>query len=297
MFDAAGRFLSSQAERATLSARWMAVLLEPITFSGERITAAVAVVPADGSAPRVVTTLSLEPMTAVFGRYGAQLFGLAGMVTAELQAYLATGGALEAWRPSMQGVFLGQIVPTKSTSIEKIIQSALTHSSLFSAKLNDEARDDGADRASSKFQSAIRDLVVTTREDFSRRFNAKMKLYGRSAKTTLSYVGTSIAINLTTLDTTGTSHPNQCAAAQRKINQLLRLRDLSPMSHSYDNLILGIWAPAKDMTKAQNELLDSYTEELVFATKKHEVELEVAYGSMDMKEAAQPFARLILSDN
>jgi len=33
------------------------------------------------------------------------------------------------------------------------------------------------------------------------------------------------------------------------------------------------------------------------ATKKHEVELEVAYGSMDMKEAAQPFARLILSDN
>ncbi|MEK6787943.1 MAG: hypothetical protein AABY68_03220 [Pseudomonadota bacterium] len=273
----------------------MAVLLEPITFSGERITAAVAVVPADSSAPRVITTLALEPMTAVFGRYGAQLYNLAGMVTAELQAYLATGGALESWQPSLQGVFAGQIVPTKNTGLESIIQSALTHSSLFSAKLNDEIQDEAADRASSKFQTTIRDLVVTTRQDFSRRFNAKMKLYGQN--TTLSYVGTSLAMNLATLDTTGSSHAHQCAVAQRKINQLLRLRDMPSLGHRYDSLILGIWAPATELNKAHSELLDSYTEELDFATKKHDVTLQVAHGDMEIKEAARPFATVILADN
>lgn len=270
--------------------------LEPITFSGERITIGVAVVPADGSSPRVISTLLPEPLEQVFGQYGKHLFNLAGGVIADLQAFLATGGGLAAWEPSMQGVYAGKIVPTRNTSLAAIVKSALTHSSLFSAKANDSTNQlDSAERSLNKFQEEIKKLVVASREGMNIRFNQRMALYGGKTKTSITYVGTHLAINLAALDTTMTAHSQQRDAAHRKINQLLALREIV-IGHKQDHLMIGMWTPKRELTKHQEELFDAYTTELEFASNKAGVEYVLADGGVDTKMAATPFAKKILAD-
>ncbi|WP_047528605.1 hypothetical protein [Pseudomonas sp. 11/12A] len=273
----------------------MAVHLEPISFSGERITSGVAIVPDDGSAPRVISTLSSEPLEKVFGRYGKHLLHLAGSVNAELQAYLSTGGSLQGWQPDMSGVFTGKVTRTKNTSIEAIIKSALIHCSLFSAKANDSSNGEVADRSLSRFQETIRQIVLASREGMKVRFNPKMDLYGGRARVPISYVGTHLAINLTSLDMTVSSNSQQRDAAHRKINQLLALRDVS-IGHSKDKLVLGLWTPDRKLTHQQEDTFMAYTTELEFAAGKMGVDYILADGSIGQSEAAMPFAKMILAD-
>lgn len=295
VFDAAQSFLTDRPQRNLLGAHWMAVQLEPITFSGERITCGVAIAPQDGTPPRVVGTLALEPLEAVFGQYGRHLHKLAGTINADLQAFLATGGLLAEWTPSMDGVYTGQIVPTRNTSLESIIRSALTHSSLFSAKANDAATTEPTDRSLVRFQEHIKRIVTTSREGFRVRFNTKTALYGGKAKVSISYVGTHLAINLASLDTTITSHSQQRDAAHRKINQLLAIRDVS-IGHRKDHLMLGLWTPHRELSKHQEELLDAYITELEFASNKSSVQFVLADGGVAPDQAAMPFAKRILED-
>lgn len=295
VFDAAQAFLNDRPERELLSARWMAVLLEPITFSGERITCGVAVIPGDGTAPRVVTTLTQDPLEAVFGQYGRHLYNLAGTINAELQAYLVTGGDLEGWQPSMQGVYAGTVVATRNTSLDAIVRSALTHSSLFSAKGNDSTTTEGADRSLNKFQDDIRRIVTASRDGFKIRFNTRMALYGGKAKVPITYVGTHLAINLASLDPAITSHSQQRDAAHRKINQLLAIREVG-IGHRKDHLMLGLWTPARELTKHQEDLFDTYTAELEFASNKSDIQFVLADGGVPPEQAAMPFAKRILED-
>lgn len=295
VFDAAEAFLSASSKRKLVSARWMAVLLEPISFSGERITSGVAIVPDDGSAPRVICTLSAEPLEKVFGRYGKHLMNLAGSVNSELQAYLLTGGDLGSWQPDMNGVHKGKITPTKNVSLEAILKSALMHSSLFSAKGNDANGSEGADRSLTRFQETIRQIVLASREGMKVRFNAKMALYGGKARIPISYVGTHLAINLTSLDMTVTSNSQQRDAAHRKINQLLALREIG-IGHTTDKLVLGLWTPDRKLTDQQEDTFSAYTTELEFAAGKVGVDYILADGAIGESEAAMPFAKLILAD-
>lgn len=294
VFHAAEAFLTQGRERF-VKARWMAVHLEPITFSGERITIAVAIVPEDEAAPKVISTLLPEPLEQVFGQYGKHLFNLAGNVISELQAYLSTGGPLESWEPSMQGVYAGKVIPTRNTSIQAIIKSALTHSSLFSAKGNDAAKSDAAERSLNRFQEEIKKLVLASREGMKVRFNQKMPLYGGKAKVSITYVGTHLAINLATLDTTLTSHSQQRDAAHRKINQLLALREIA-IGHKHDHLMMGLWTPKRELSEHQEDLFDAYTTELEFASNRAGVQYVLADGGVELGQAALPFAKKILED-
>lgn len=274
----------------------MPVYVEPITHSGERITVAVAITTGmAGDVPRVVNTLDIESLKTVFGRFGDQLYALADSVSTDLQAWLSLGGDLGSWQPAYTGVFPGRITGTRNVSIEAIINSAKTHTSLFSAKANDSSQEDVAERSLNKFQAEIRKLVEASREGFSKRFNCQLNLYGSKGRAVISYVGTNLAMNFSTIDPTQKNSSYQCATAQRKINQLLRLRDIN-IGHDHDDLLLGIWVPKKDFSSGQEDQLDSYTSELEYAAKKAEIDFEVVYGSSDLHAAALPFAKKILSD-
>lgn len=295
-FSAAAAYLNSRPRKDLIPAKWMPVYVEPITYSGERITVAVAITTTrEDDAPRVINTLDLESLKAVFAKFGEHLFALADNVTTDLQAWLATGGDLDKWEPSIAGVYPGRITSTKNVSIDAIIQSAKTHTSLFSAKHHDSGSGDQVERSLSKFQQEIRKLVLTTRDRFGDRFNRPLNLYGNKGRAVISYVGTRLAMNFSALDPAGNAS-YQCATAQRKINQLLRLRDVE-IGHDSDRLLLGIWIPRNKFTPLQEDLLDSYTSELEYAALKADVEFEVAYGGGNLTEVAMPFARRILADD
>ncbi|MDP0496385.1 MAG: hypothetical protein Q7Q73_09270 [Verrucomicrobiota bacterium JB024] len=273
----------------------MPVYVEPIMFSGERITVAVAVV-TEGEAPRVVGTLNLEQLEQVFGRHGKDLHAVATLVIRDLQAFLASGGDLEGWTPNLQGVCAGNVVPTKNTSLKAIITSALSHSSLFSAKgLKPSDQTEKAERSLSRFQTQIRDLVLATRSTFAERFNRQMPLYKGKGKAQITYVGHHLAMNLTALDTTISSHSQQRDKAHRKIFQLLSLQE-SWADKGRDSLIIGVWTPSRDYSPKQNETLVAYTEELEYSATKVGVQCILADGRIGTKAAAQPFAERILAD-
>lgn len=295
-FTAAASYLTEKPRKNLIPARWMPVYVEPITHSGERITVAIAITTGvPGDSPRVVNTLDVESLKLVFGRFGDHLYSLADNVSTDLQAWLTLGGELSDWRPAYSGVFPGRITDTRNVSIEAIINSAKTHTSLFSAKSNDSSHEDSSERSLNRFQAEIRKLVEASREGFSKRFNRPLNLYGSKGKAVISYVGTNLAINFSTIDPSQKNSSYQCATAQRKINQLLRLRDIS-IGHDHDDLLLGIWVPKKELNKGQEDQLDSYTSELEYAAKKAEIDFEVVYGSGDIRAAALPFAQKILSD-
>lgn len=292
-YDAAQEFLKGFPRRQLISARWMPVFIEPITHSGERITVAVAVV-ADGESPSVVNTLNAEALSGVFGRYGDHLMALADSITAELQAWLATGGALDGWRPMLSGVYQGRITKTRNVDIKAIIRSACMNTSLFSAKRNERVSDGEGSAHLNRFQAEIKRIVTSSRVGLKDRFNRPMELYGKRGKHYISYVGTNLAINLSTLDPSSNA-TYQVATAQRKITNLLRLRDIV-IGHSHDELLMGVFVPSRSLSPAQEDSLDAYTTELEYAARKAEVGFEVVHGADGLSESAMPFARKILAD-
>lgn len=292
-YDAAAALLKDRPARQLIGARWMPVYIEPITHSGERITVAVAIV-TDEEAPRVLNTLNGQALRDVFGRYGDHLMALADTITAELQAWLATGGCLDGWHPTLAGVYAGRTTATRNISIDAIIRSAKMNTSLFSAKRNERAQEGDSNPHLNKFQAEIKRIVTASRSGLKERFNRPMELYGRRGKASISYVGTNLAINLSTLDPTANA-TYQVATAQRKITHLLRLRDVE-IAHAHDELLLGIFVPTRELTAAQEGNLDAYTTELEYAAKKAAVGFEVVYGSEGLNESAMPFARRILAD-
>lgn len=295
-FTAAQAFLEGRHKPERITARWMPIQIEPITHSGERITVAVAVVTElPNDCPQVVNTLDLEALIEVFGQFGEHLYGLSQSVIADLQTWLTTGKSLEDWTPPFNGVYAGRVTKTKNISVNAILNSAKVNTSIFSAKLNSKKQVDPQDRHLSRFQQEIKNIVVASREGFEARFNRSMPLYGKKGKAVISYVGTNLAINFSTLDPTLSSVAYQCATAHRKITQLLRLRDLD-ISHSYDKLVLGIWTPSRALKPHQKDQLDGFTSELEYAAKRSSVRFQVAHGDSTINTAAKPFARMILSD-
>lgn len=295
-FSAAAAYLSTRQRKELIPAKWMPVYVEPITHSGERITVAIAITTDRAEdAPRVINTLDPDSLKIVFAKFGEHLYALADNVTTELQAWLATGGDLNKWTPSIAGVFPGRITSTKNVNVDAIIQSAKTHTSLFSAKQYESPVGDRSERSMNKFQQEIRKLVLASRDRFGERFNRPLNLYGNRGNAIISYVGTRLAMNFSALDPAGNAS-YQCATAQRKINQLLRLRDID-IGHDNDKLLLGIWVPRVPASPQQEDLLDSYTSELEYAAQKADVEFEVAYGGGNLRDVALPFARRILADD
>lgn len=293
-YDAAQAFLRDRPSRNLIAASWMPVYIEPITHSGERITAAVAIVTGDVEPPRVVNTLNSESLKEVFGRYGDHLMNLADTITTDLQAWLSTGGLLDAWQPELGGVYPGRITDTRNISVDAIIRSAKMNTSLFSAKRNERIQDGDTNHHLNKFQTEIKRIVVASREGFKERFNRSMELYGSKGRASISYVGTNLAINLSTLDPTQNT-TYQVATAQRKITHLLRLRDVV-IGHAHDELLLGIFVPSRELTLAQEGYLDAYTTELKYAADKAQIDFDVVYGSEGINESAMNFARKILAD-
>ena len=295
-FSAAASYLTDKSRKSLIPARWMPIYVEPITHSGERLTVAVAITTdTPGDSPRVVTTLDADSLKAVFGRFGDHLYTLAATVTLELQSWLSLGGSLDAWQSTYTGVFPGRITSTRNVSIEAIVSSAKTHTSLFSAKTNKLSKEDGSERSLNKFQAEIKRIVEASREGFGKRFNCQQNLYGSRGSAVISYVGTNLAMNFCTIDPTQPNSSYQCANAQRKINQLLRLRDIN-IGHDHDDLLLGIWVPKKDLKPSQEDQLDAYSSELEYAAKKAEIDFELVYAAEDVTSVALPFARKILSD-
>lgn len=273
----------------------MAVQAEPIAFSGERITIAVAVV-GDNGDNQVVRTVEPEPLECAFGRFGKQFLSLADDIVAELKTYLLIGGELSEWQSRFSGIYAGEVVPTRNDSMQQVITSALRHTSLFSAKGNNRQKRQSGEYQLRQFQRCIKEIVTGMRDGYAERFNRQLKIFGK-VKTTYGYVGNHVAMNLATIDTTLVGHSQQRDAAIRKLSQLAALRDHAPRATlSLDRLVMGIWVPQRELSTQSQNMLDSYLDELGHDAQRLGIEFSPSSMDAKMENAARPLARVILAD-
>ncbi|PSV01022.1 hypothetical protein [Photobacterium kishitanii] len=116
----------------TYSALWVPVYLEPITFSGERITIGLVFRAIDGTI-KVVNTLPLDALSKVFGNKGKDLHSLANFVLTSFDAHMRATQKFETFVPSVKGVFVGEAIETFDTDLESIIYQVRKNYSVFSA--------------------------------------------------------------------------------------------------------------------------------------------------------------------
>lgn len=110
------------------------VYWEPIAGSGERITAAVAMVDLEGNA-RVISLLSPEILSVLYHGQAPAAASVIGVMTSSLKAHLSNRGSLEGWTSPVSGFVVGNLREYLGSGLEDIAdQVAGLHSSLYKAK-------------------------------------------------------------------------------------------------------------------------------------------------------------------
>lgn len=110
------------------------IFWEPVSGSGERITAAVALRDGAGEA-RVISLLSPEILSLLYRGQGANAAGLLAMVTDSLKSHLRRTSNLSDWIPPVSGFSAQPLREFIGHSAEDVLdQVAGLHSSLYKAK-------------------------------------------------------------------------------------------------------------------------------------------------------------------
>lgn len=118
----------------TFAAQAAQIYWEPISGSGERITAAVALRDAAGE-PRVISLLSPEILSVLYRSQGTNAASLLGMVADSLKGHLRRASDLSDWVPPLSGFTAMPMRGFAGNSVEDILdQVAGLHSSLYKAK-------------------------------------------------------------------------------------------------------------------------------------------------------------------
>src|SRR3989442_157770 len=103
---------------------WSPVYIEPMIGSGERICIGIAVV--SESSHLTVPVTALSRLECVYGKEVDSLLYASKLAIETLQASLKGNGALEAWAPPFEGIYLGRIREGAGSSLEDIARAGLT---------------------------------------------------------------------------------------------------------------------------------------------------------------------------
>jgi hypothetical protein len=123
----------------TFAAHASQIYWEPISGSGERITAAVALRDTAGE-PRVISLLSPEILSILYRAQGGNAASLLGMVTDSLKSHLRRSENLSDWVAPVSGFTAQPMREFAGHSPEDILdQVAGLHSSLYKAKAPQKA--------------------------------------------------------------------------------------------------------------------------------------------------------------
>lgn len=113
-------------------ARWAPVYWEPIRGSGERLTALIGAVGADGA---VEVIQSIRP-DALNGMYGAKAKNAQGFLTlglSSLRQHLETFREFSGWTAPISGFSLGSVFEARSDTLSGVFRQAIQLSASLSA--------------------------------------------------------------------------------------------------------------------------------------------------------------------
>lgn len=247
----------------TYSAMWVPVYLEPITFSGERITIGLIFRTIDGNI-KVINTLPLEALNKIFGSKGKDLHSLATFVLNSFDAHMRTTQKFETYIPSVKGVYIGDPIETFDEDLESIIYQVRKNYSVFSALFvsgEDLVSKSRSESQAKVWANTIKTEAVRIRASLSNNFNREYKFREGARAANIGYVGNNIAFNFGALDPNSSSFLQQ---QNRIIRHATELNSLNKLGMSdFTHLEVNVWTPRrKELNDSTYMKLHSVSEEL-----------------------------------
>lgn len=166
-------------------------------MSGELITVAVAILGEPGTKPRIISALSEDVMTTVFGAHGMSLMGIARTASSSLFDHLMQTGDFSSWRPPVSGVTLGPVEEGQGDSLEEIARQALRACASLSA-MTEAFRSHAKKSEQNRLVTSMKRAMSVLAPELSDRFHVSVPVTIRSTQASVycDYFSSSLAINM-----------------------------------------------------------------------------------------------------
>jgi len=188
--------LSAFPRLPAYQARWSPVYWEPVMGSGERLTALIGAIGADGMV-EVIQSIRPDTLTCMYGAQAKNVKGLLSLGGSSLRHHLESFREFSGWTAPVGGFSLGPVFEARSDTLAGVFRQAIQLSASLSA-LDDADEDEDSIEAPERdagrqWGSQIRALVASQRPDLAVFFHCKLHFGPESRATRIGFLGLGMA--------------------------------------------------------------------------------------------------------
>lgn len=223
----------------------MAVFMEPIAGSGERLCVAVAAQGMD-KAYEVVPVVRESTAKCMLGHSGPAFMEMIDLVVCSLSRHLSTGAPLSTWNPPMTGVYPGEPRAGRVEDLTMMLRTMARNSAFLSRMADFSADDETEAPVSDRWLTQVKEVMGATRPELLKNFSRKLQLYNGGAPTTFDYVGSNYVAQLSRI-VPGNALSTYNRIAKSKMWELISLRDKGHTGlFQIENFELILYRPPKN---------------------------------------------------
>ncbi|PKH18309.1 hypothetical protein CIG19_21180 [Enterobacterales bacterium CwR94] len=268
--------LNQLPDMPAFKARWVAIYLEPMMASGERLTVAVAALGDDGSS-LVKSALRPEKARAMYAGKADAFLSIIDTLVSSLQFHLHISQTFTGWVKPFSGIAVSDEREAVSTNLLGVLRQAVAMSASLSALDFEMPEDKDVDK-SDIWANKFKEQVISEHPELESYFKAKFRTNVDSKDVKVFFLSSKVAVN------TGKLIPGSNISYNFDINKsrildLLTIKekegDIAPRAHHE----LIVYRPRADDTNYsdyQIKQLDSYVNALVDAGDKQNIRVTTA---------------------
>ncbi len=249
-------------------------------MSGELLTVAIAIIGDPGTRPHIVSALSEDVMTTVFGKHGMSLMGIAATASASLFEHLSKTNEFSSWIPPVSGVTLGPVEEGQGSSFEEIAKQALRSCASLST-MTEAFRAQEKKGEKNRLVLGVKKAMQILDPSLADRFHVPVPVTIRRSDMSIfcDYFSSRLAINMCSMGP-GRNLPQQFEAFYSRLCRLDQLRgNQALIEHGQaPHIMLAVpdqAAIANSADKSNIHLLDDRILQIQDLTEKHRFSLSI----------------------
>lgn len=261
---------------------WRSLQLEPVPFSGERITLGVLVKGWDKSLI-IAKLVNNEKLKRFFGpAFTNRIIDSLSLCMYSAESFYKSKDLSATWNPPLEGFFLGNQRSSLANNIEDAMFRAAMSCSSFSVSLEAEksvTKNKNELSAPESWRKNILTAVTSQRADYADYFEISVPIRGMGVPITYGFLSKNYAAQFDAVPDASRIQQG-FVRAQSKLWQLDRLRDEGTLFKPQTcELLLNI--PSIDRSSAEFSTFQEFVEELRYEASKRELGVFASGSSVD----------------
>lgn len=262
---------------------WRSVQVEPIPYSGERITLGV-ILRGNDDALIVINLVPQSKLKSVFGKsFGSRIYEAYRICARHAESFYTKKSLFDVWAPPLEGFLLGEAEESAASNIEEALSRAAKKCSSLSVSSDlAEAEKESSFVIDLKgWRNEILNEVRVLREHFTDCFDRPIPLRGSGIPQRFGFISATYAAHFGSVTGISAQRQQSLIQAQSKLWQLDQLRDTRQLfqQNRYE-LILR----KSDHGGQGKTLVEELIDELRFEAEKRDIGL---YTTSTAAEAAK----------